>query len=562
MARIPAKPITAPQGHNISGDPVHIPPDKAAALNNLLFDWTGKLRAQWQLVDVIPGDLDAPIYSAFYYYSVHPYNDSTLIVKPDLSQPTGFPAALWGFAYANLTAPYIQQIITKGFPFIPPYPTQIAGNPTGYGVPTPYYYPVYIPNSGVFVPAVRSRSSMFGSELIIAANGVPLSNAPTNMPTPGNYRFFQTYEQSFDGQLSPAYAYVGGTLFPLGNSPPAYTTLWTAITAGAGSPGMTGGTYYVGLTAVDEQGRESELEYLGGGAFPGTPLTVTAGDTIVVTATSAIPPIGIFSYNVYVQVPGDASQFFQVNAGTPLLPGDTFTVQATDSEIQQGNVGPQPGQNTIANPASQIILYKQRIVMNDLTNPSAIQISGTNNPTQFSQVTYLATDGAYLVIDDNQGNPIMGFAEMPGGAGLLIFRRQSIHVLWGDTAADFVLRPVTNSIGCRSTDSIVMAGTIGVFFLAMDGFRYVDPLLNVSNVISQDIVGQIQTYQAESPELLDSVYGGWDGQRYIVSFGQVQEAYDTLVGGWGSFTAGSDLGYGSNLAAGITTGVPGGPCFG
>lgn len=86
-----------------------------------------------------------------------------------------------------------------------------------------------------------------------------------------------------------------------------------------------------------------------------------------------------------------------------------------------------------------------------------------------------------IVVDSaDPGDFIVGLAKI--GRNLAIFKRHSIHVLYGYGPSTFSVRQFAHGIGCLDPRSIVEVDE-GCFFMAHDGFYYFDgsQLINVSD---------------------------------------------------------------------------------
>lgn len=77
-----------------------------------------------------------------------------------------------------------------------------------------------------------------------------------------------------------------------------------------------------------------------------------------------------------------------------------------------------------------------------------------------------------IVVDSEDPNDF-GVALAKVGQSLVIFKRHSVHLLQGYSPSTFVLRPVSNEVGCLDPRSVVeYAG--GVFFMSERGFMFFD----------------------------------------------------------------------------------------
>lgn len=83
----------------------------------------------------------------------------------------------------------------------------------------------------------------------------------------------------------------------------------------------------------------------------------------------------------------------------------------------------------------------------------------------YTDTDFTAANGAGLISVDGTITGIIVFRE-----ALFIFTERNISQLTGNTAADFVLQPVTRNVGCVSADSIQEVGG-DVMFLGPEGLR-------------------------------------------------------------------------------------------
>lgn len=77
-----------------------------------------------------------------------------------------------------------------------------------------------------------------------------------------------------------------------------------------------------------------------------------------------------------------------------------------------------------------------------------------------------------IVVDsDDQNDFGVGLAQL--GQDLVIFKRRSIHVLYGYSDNTFTLRPLTKNLGCIDRRSIVEAEE-GIYFMSLNGYMLFD----------------------------------------------------------------------------------------
>lgn len=107
--------------------------------------------------------------------------------------------------------------------------------------------------------------------------------------------------------------------------------------------------------------------------------------------------------------------------------------------------------------ASHIEIYKQTVFL----------ANGTNLifSAPFSDTDFTAASGGGIINVGHEINGLIVFRDQ-----LIIFSRNQIQRLVGNTSADFQLLPITDNIGCAYPDTIQEVGG-DVMFLAPDGFR-------------------------------------------------------------------------------------------
>jgi hypothetical protein len=163
-----------------------------------------------------------------------------------------------------------------------------------------------------------------------------------------------------------------------------------------------------------------------------------------------------------------------------------------------------------------------------------LMVDGTNAPAYYDNTTFTVIDGAPANVigaehvavfknhvfygkDDylnftapyNEADftPANGAGEVDVGSqitGLFVFRdqliifsREKIHRLVGNTVADFQLLPITDDIGCIETDTIQEVGG-DVMFLAPDGLRLLSATERIGDfglaVVSKPIQSEFDTF--------------------------------------------------------------------
>lgn len=361
---------------------------------------------------------------------------------------------------------------------------------------------------------------------------------------------------SIGGALFRYYVNSGGTEFfyTLGLFQMTAPTTGTQTTGGA----MTiGGVYSYVTTSVDEFGRESS---------PSDPVTTTltaSNNKLTVTrgtSSSITNSIGgVVSWNVYRKNPSATTYNF---VATIAIATTTYVDGNSDVVVAAGDVAPSEGENDppgtniapYTGPATIMEFWKDRLVINNTQNPSEIQISNANSPTQFSSLDLPdnAGDGLRILVGGKGDNEVTGLANL--GSLLAVFKRQTISLLYGDDSSTFILRPA-HERGCQNAGSVQRCEN-DVFFLSDDGiyslgyengyalkkiseeldslFRGFAPIKQSGEAIS---TGQPQSIQVVSA-VLGNVTTFYSEDRYYISFMDKTLCYCMQANGW------SDTGWG------------------
>jgi len=499
-------------------DAVLLPANRAQVVQNGLVDRVGTVRAQFEVAN--PFDIDQamgyPIDGIEMFTGTDPRFDRLV-------------TAAGGNIYQSqyIGAP------TASLPFIPPYPAPFFYNPQELGGEV---------EAGAYTAGEPVRGAMFNDQLVLAATSAVLRlevGTPSVPITP----------------LTPC------QVFPLSLTVPDVSLSAVGLDTGGTSQQTVGTTYTYKISFVDDHGFESDLSDGLNIFIRADPIThiVYPAEYVYVPLLSATPP-GAVSVNLYRNTAGQSDTWFQVATG--LSVGGFIQYDGeSDSDVSGNTVGPLPGENAYPNNANIITVHKNRVVLNDLTNPSAIQISGEGNPTQFSLQPYYSTDGLPLIVSEDQGDPVTALVSI--GSLLLIFRYKSTWLLFGDgaptatgTGSDFIARPV-NLIGCIATDTAVRCRD-AVFFLSYDGV-YILQGSETSGVsvqkISKELDALFAAYwqSAAGRSALEQSCACFDGQRYWIYFGFVGACYDMDSQGWTMLAAGTGS-FGTNMNTGIVEG--------
>lgn len=496
-----------------------MPLNRAQSIINYQNDRLGLLRTDLRLVDQLPlGFTQNTIDGVSFYYSAvvinfttgHPVNTKTDLVVwiTDGLLETGLPAA------------------------DPLIPNRITFN-NGYNTPTGYA------NFGVsFFFGKRVRFASFLDELLMVQDG-------------GNLlmRFYSTQA-------------LGTALWRAGFSPPQASGSFPNFALSTSGTGLTG-TWQYKITFADEHGRESS---------PSDAASITLvnqGTAVSWSTVYASPPTAYFGSNfvtvyLYRNTLGAPATFYRIAAHTipamtssgTFVGGDFFFDahaydDAPDSAIVAGTLAPNPGENDAPNPASVICLWKNRILLDDVTNTSTLQISNTLSSTQFTSISLgIVTDGERTLVGTDQGDPITAIVDF--GSYAAIFKRRACFFLSGNDITDFQIQPIYTR-GCLSPDSAVRCDN-QVLFLSDDGV-YAASYGNGELVgkISKEIEAQLLNQPMTARE---TSYAWFVDNAYHLQVGQTTYVYQFDVLAWTTWRLGLRFNYGGGDAGIIGEVVP------
>lgn len=557
---MPANPfqvLPAPTGYDNTNDPMSVPSTTAQALINLLCDRMGLARGMGQLIPVADissigptnfggDDLVEPrAYNMAYYYGSQTitYPGVTAIV----SNPAGnrliveIAGELYALAYVGIgTNPSAQ--------FYPPYPPVFE--PPVMIVSAGYNFTL-APVNNVYP---RMRSAQFQKELILVRGWF----------TYPNLRYYV-------GVNSVAPSPDPGVLYPLGiGTPPP-------LVAGAGSPPAvnfnvpTGsnvpkvGVIQYTYTLADEFMRQSSPPIAATLNFASSPTSDALITLSIVNPTSG--PLNYYYYFIYATVEG-GSLFYQIATGA--LTFGTNTISYEDGEpdafVETGIVGPRYGQNDPPLPANQVVVFKNRVWLNNLASPNGIQASNLNSPTQFNSQGYLPTlgnvnDGVTLTIDNDYGDP--AYTMVVFGSYLVFFKRNAIWMLYGQDASNFQPQPLQSFRGEASPDTATRCENVLVY-LSTDGVYQFDGVNCVK--LSKPIEASLLQYNLTPAGQIAyaNAQAAFVARRYILNIGVDIYIFDLDAAqngqsGWTTMLFGIDvaswmqLNYGYNIFTGILT---------
>ena len=326
-----------------------------------------------------------------------------------------------------------------------------------------------------------------------------------------------------------------------------FTWAVQAISVPAGKTTAYTNNYYAYVvTFVDEQGRESNYAY---GVSPSTVATVASGsgnNAVQLSFTVAAPggaQNNIVGINLYCALSQDAAPtvpwsgpFFLVNSFTGLSPSGspwtiTYTDQLPDTTLGEGQVAPNPGENSPPNGATIGTTFMGHVILDDVTNVGGIQVSNTavNQvfPTQFASVPVVSTDGGDISVGDSNGNPIM--ALVPYGTALAILKRTGIYYMAGTDITNYAIYGPVAGTGCIAKDSVVRCESL-LFYLADDG---VYSLPWSSGFTPTKVSKEIETsLKAQSRTALENAIGWYYQNAYYLAVQNIVYRLDLAQGGW------------------------------
>lgn len=285
------------------------------------------------------------------------------------------------------------------------------------------------------------------------------------------------------------------------------------VTTPAATGLRTGVVQYM-YTYIDEQLRESSPS-------PAASVTLsTANDASVQVPAPSSFNTSALSCNIYCTLT-NANTFYRVSSQHAI--SSPFVHNDTDANISAGILAPAIGENDPPHNFSIMAMHKNYLVTNDTTVLNGVQLSNLAAPTQFAAFQVNATDGAKILVPTKQGDYINGICSM--GDTLLILGRRQGFILWGDTLADFTVRPVYEH-GCVSPDSVVNCDGVAMW-LSADGVYQTSgaAAVRVSHKIEDQLLGT-------SMALLETSVAWYFNLTYYLAVGTVIYCYSFLSNGW------------------------------
>jgi len=469
MPLLPTQAVLAPTGMDADSDPESLEATRAQYLQNVLADRKGVLRTNIRVVNLLPTPKGAAIDAVGYYYAQDPKNDQMLYVSL---------GHLW---YAPVT----------------------PGNP----VPVPG---TFVASGGMTTPfdtGVGVRFIAFGPDLIcLQEDG---AKPPRRYTGPENATF-------------------PSSVYPLGIAAPAASP---TVTQGPPSSGTSNKTpyaapvnaeYHYRFTYFDERFRESSL------SSPATVVQYASGNDGVVSAPvwTGVDSQVIGAY-LYETIPGGTT-YFRVHQFDRTPPSGNWEDNLTDSAIavmipfaDSANAL----RNAPPNNAKVGATFKNYLILDDVSRPGYVQVSNQGVPTQFPPSHNTPDEGGSIAIDTDQGDPVMALVVF--GSLLMIFKRRGIYLLFGDTFADFVVRPV-HQHGTTVTDSAVRCDNV-VMVHSLDGlYNYDYQGVFLSHRVSQEVQPFFDALVKESGGqlLIEGARGAYVENKYLLFIDNFVLLYD------------------------------------
>lgn len=295
------------------------------------------------------------------------------------------------------------------------------------------------------------------------------------------------------------------------------------------------GTYTYFTVAVDELGRESSPS-------PTTAVTLTgANDSVTVTRGSNTNggETGSFYWRVYRKNP-NGSVYYRVSQSDIAAATTTYTDNAADTTVVAYQLGPQAGENDQPAGPKCAVMWKNRLVIADASNPFRIKLSNYARPTQFSALASPsnAEIGGSIIITSTYGDEIK--ALVPFGSVLGVFTRHAFFTVSGDDPSSWRVRQV-HSVGCNAPGTVVSTGSV-CYWANADGVYRMDGGF-VPQKISEDIEADLLGWRvlpsaangaAFPPEeaAASDASAFWMDHRYYMSYAGRQWVFDELTDGW------------------------------
>lgn len=335
-----------------------------------------------------------------------------------------------------------------------------------------------------------------------------------------------------EGGLTPL-RFDGSALYRLGIVAPGAPVDGGNLSSGVMEAGQT---YLYAVTYADGRGRESS---------PSPYLTVEmgAGGGRLVTWTAPTDP-QVQRVYLYRSAAGGTLLYRVAEVGFPTSQTSYTDTAVPDATLLLNTQAPPPTANDPPEAASLIAKYKNRLVLNALSDRSLLQFSASDNPIAFAPLgdPDRPTQGTRLSVADEYGTEISALGHL--GSGLGVWTRGTVGVLLGDTPDEFAYKR-TQDVGCISPDSVVecdnvtlFLGEDGVYALAyQDGFtlkRLSDDLNDFQDVsVSYTSPGAWPPVSVYTREERGRAAIGWFAQgRYYLACPPWLYIYDLRGSAW------------------------------
>ena len=507
MSTNPQIVIPAPTGVNLSDESLETPANSAQQIAGLLCDRLGKIRSDINQVNACDLSLVAsaqniePSSGLLYYIGEQVVTGTDIYGNPqNISFPnvgTDFLLILIGQSLYN--AQYQKDAYTASLtaliPFVPLYPYK-------------FQQPVGItdgPNGNFLSTPSRIRGAQYGNEMVIVQDGsITL-----------NYRYYSVCDTN-DPFASTTH------IRTLGLPTPPALVLGTDINYNSPSGGHVArtGTPSYSVVYLDEFGRQSS---------PSIPVqldftSTNAGKNALISFTYTNPATYLAVVQIQIQeyVTGNANGYIIYTTGTLVTGANTISYEdgptgTTDTTVEQGLVGPTPGENDPPNPASICCQYLDRMLLNDNTNPDTLQISNAGSPTQFNLLGYNPNApnpaaGLRAPVNSDNGDAIFGAISF--GTFAVILKTRGLYYLYGQNSSNFQIQQVGGAVGCAAKDSVQVLNNGTVFYLGPDGVYAFDG--STSNKISHQLDKAMLSYDSLTYSQAQSQY---INRRYWLNIG-------------------------------------------
>lgn len=456
MPRLPQQPLRAPTGLDTTSDAMELSPKRAPVLQNVICDQKGILRTQISYRNLLTADFPTPIDAVGYYYGGPFY-------------PMGDP-----FNEEDL----ILFVSDGKLYYMTPNPDR----------------PVPAPGSGTLAGGLTQPFDPGVNVHFVEFNGVMVCLQADGAKEP----------RKFDGTNVTA----------LGMLPPGAPTVLQGPPFITSPPANKGTTeeYRYRLTYYDAQFRESSMG-------PATSILYTTGNCGTVDIPSFGTDTQVAGAYVYEQVPGD-SNYYRVH-DFPISAAFAWEDNLTDAEVQAMTTWPYPDNLEANSPpmkASVGAVHKNHLFLNNTEDPETLQVSNQGSPSQFSRFITSPLLGGPLLIETDQGDPVMALATF--GSVLGVWKQRTFHVVLGDNITDFLPRAV-HARGTLAPDTVARCDNT-IFSHDLDGIYSLDyQSVFMANRMSSEIdsVFDALLMEADGQETIDKALASYIDNKYLYYLG-------------------------------------------